>query len=93
MAEEVKVSKQWTVQLFEVVKAAAVAGFTAAASIIYLSIQAQHLPTISDLKSAGMFGLLAFVGAVVRYFVNPTQTTIKGAIDPNESVIVTKPKE
>lgn len=90
MAETVQVSKQFTVKLFEVGKAAVIAGITAALTLLATSIDAGHLPELAQIKQAGMVGVVTMLGAIIRYFVNPTTTVIKGQVDTAESVIVTK---
>lgn len=82
-----QVFKQWTVSLVEVIKSAVVAGITSALTLLYTSIEAGEMPAIVELKKAGFAFLLTFIGALIRYWVNPTQTVIKGQVDPSVGVI------
>ena len=98
--EEIKavVYKQFRLKWQEVGKSAIIAGITASLTILGRSIYAQTLPTIEELRLAGMVGLTTMLGAIIRYFTNPTTTVIKGQVDPvskvvSQDTVVTKDQE
>ncbi len=86
--EDVKavVFKQFRLKWQEVGKSAVVAGITAALTLLGTSIYAGKLPNIEELKVAGMIGLTTMLGAIIRYFTNPTTTVIQGQVDPKAVV-------
>lgn len=87
--EDIKavVFKQFRLKWQEVGKSAVVAGISASLTILGTSIYAQKLPTTEEFKLAGMVGLTTMLGAVIRYFTNPTTTVIKGQVDPVSKVV------
>lgn len=91
MADTTKVKAivfpQWTLKWQELGKAALLAGITAALTLLGTSIYAGKLPTIVELKSAGLVGLTTAIGVIIRDFTKPTTTVIKGHDAPvvNES--------
>lgn len=94
MANEIEkvtatVFKQFSLKWQEVGKSALMAGITAALTLLMASISAGRLPNLDELKAAGLVGLTTMVGALIRYFLNPTTTVIKGQTDP--SVLVMPP--
>ena len=94
MANEIEVVtatvfKQFSLKWQEVGKSALMAGITAALTLLMASISAGRLPNLDELKAAGLVGLTTMVGALIRYFLNPTTTVIKGQTDP--SVLVVPP--
>lgn len=82
--QEVKaiVFKQFNLKWQEVGKSAVVAGITAALTVLGTSIYAGRMPTMDELKAAAMIGATTMLGALIRYFSNPTTTVIKGQTDP-----------
>ncbi len=84
MATEIKatVFPQFTLKMQEIGKAAILAGITAALTLIGTSIYAGKLPTLDELKAAGLVGLTTAIGVIIRDFTKPTTTVIKGLDAP-----------
>ena len=92
MANEVQnvtatVFKQFSLKWQEVGKSALMAGITASLTLLMAAISAGRLPNLVELKAAGMVGLTTMIGALARYFLNPTTTVIKGQVDPTPEVL------
>lgn len=88
MATEIKatVFPQFSLKWQELGKAALLAGISAALALLGTSIYAGQLPTIVELKAAGLVGLTTMIGVVIRDFTKPTVTVIKGQDAPVVSV-------
>lgn len=80
---------QFSLKWQEVGKSALMAGITASLTLLMAAISAGRLPNIDELKAAGLVGLTTMAGALIRYFLNPTTTVIKGQVDP--TVVVMPP--
>ena len=92
MANEIKnvtatVFKQFSLKWQEIGKSAMMAGITSSLTLLMAAISAGRLPNVDELKAAGMVGLTTMIGALVRYFFNPTTTVIKGQVDPTVVVL------
>lgn len=92
MANEIEnvtatVFKQFSLKWQEIGKSALMAGITSALTLLMAAINAGRMPNIDELKAAGMVGITTMVGALARYFFNPTTTVIKGQVDPNAVVV------
>ena len=92
MANEIQnvtatVFKQFSLKWQEVGKSALMAGITASLTLLMAAISASRLPNIDELKAAGLVGLTTMIGAIIRYFLNPTTTVIKGQVDPAPVVV------
>lgn len=86
---EAVVFNQFSLKWQEIGKASVIAGITATLSLLGQSIYGGTLPTTQELKVAGMVGLTTMLGALIKYFTQPTVTVVKGiekpAIDVNEA--------
>lgn len=84
MATEIKatVFPQFSLKWQELGKAALLAGISAALALLGTSIYAGKLPTIVELKAAGLVGLTTMLGVIIRDFTKPTVTVIKGQDAP-----------
>lgn len=92
MANEIKnvtatVFTQYSLKWQEVGKSALMAGITASLTLLMAAISAGRLPNLEELKAAGLVGLTTMVGAIIRYFLNPTTTVIKGQVAPTVLVV------
>lgn len=92
MSNEIKeitatVFHQFRLKWAEVVKSAVNAGITSFLTLIGASIYAQKFPTLHELKVAASAGVLTMLGSVIRYYLNPTTTVIKGQIDPSIKIV------
>ena len=92
MANEIQnvtatVFKQFSLKWQEVGKSTAMAGITSSLTLLMAAISAGRFPNVDELKAAGMVGLTTMTGALIRYFVNPTVTVIKGQVEPTAIVL------
>lgn len=92
-----KVFPQWTIKWTELGKAALLAGISAGLTLLGTSIYSGALPTLVELKQAGLVALTTALGVIIRDFTKPTTTVIKGQQAPvvnatSGQVIVTETK-
>jgi D-arabinose 1-dehydrogenase-like Zn-dependent alcohol dehydrogenase len=80
MANEITTSKQFTVNVRDIIKGVLVAAISAAASAAYTALTV--IPVHIDWKQMGIVGITAGLGYIIKNFFTPAQTVITGKPQP-----------